>query len=106
APTLAVPVRSRPWLRLVPDDGAAGPAFVQGSLRLVYPLPTGLESEPAAAKAKARQASRPMTSETAAPSPHGWASRFLQAVVEVVASERPLTQLARWTSPGVYAQIR
>jgi hypothetical protein len=34
-----------------------------------------------------------------------WAARFLQAVVEVLASDRPLTQLIRWTDPAVYAEI-
>jgi hypothetical protein len=39
------------------------------------------------------------------PAPHQWASRFLQAVLEVVSSERPITQLARWTAPPVYERI-
>jgi hypothetical protein len=40
-----------------------------------------------------------------APDPRSWVSRFLQAVVEVVANERPLTQLARWTDAEVFAEI-
>ena len=39
------------------------------------------------------------------PDPEAWAGRFLQAVVEVVSSERPLTQLARWTDPAVFQDI-
>ncbi|MBA2522855.1 MAG: hypothetical protein H0V25_05940 [Solirubrobacterales bacterium] len=34
-----------------------------------------------------------------------WAARFLQAVVEVLSSDRPLTQLVRWTDSTVYADI-
>jgi hypothetical protein len=34
-----------------------------------------------------------------------WAARFAQAVVEVVAGERPLSQLLRLTSTGVYAEL-
>jgi hypothetical protein len=34
-----------------------------------------------------------------------WAGRLLQAVVEVLARDRPLTQLIRWTDQHVYADI-
>jgi hypothetical protein len=34
-----------------------------------------------------------------------WAARFAQAVVEVLGGDRPLTQLVRWTSPRVYADL-
>ena len=34
-----------------------------------------------------------------------WAARFAQAVVEVTGGDRPLTQLLRWTSPRVYAEL-
>jgi hypothetical protein len=29
----------------------------------------------------------------------------VQAVIEVTANERPVSQLARWTTPSVYAQL-
>lgn len=48
----------------------------------------------------------------AVPSPDGvdevlrtWAGRFAQAVVEVTGGDRPVTQLLRWTSPRVYADL-
>jgi hypothetical protein len=34
-----------------------------------------------------------------------WAARFAQAAVEVLGGDRPLTQLVRWTSKGVYAEL-
>ena len=34
-----------------------------------------------------------------------WSWRYAQAVVEVVAGDRPVSQLLRWTSAGVYADL-
>lgn len=34
-----------------------------------------------------------------------WAQRFARAVVEVTGGDRPVTQLLRWTSPPVYADL-
>lgn len=34
-----------------------------------------------------------------------WAARFAQAVVEVIAGDRSLTQLIRWTTPQVYTDL-
>jgi uncharacterized protein DUF6459 len=34
-----------------------------------------------------------------------WAARFAQATVEVLGGDRPLTQLVRWTSAPVYADL-
>lgn len=36
---------------------------------------------------------------------HPWAARFAQAVVEVLGGDRPLSQLVRWTSDRVYAEL-
>jgi hypothetical protein len=96
------PIRGhvRPWLTLVRSPGQIDP-YVQGVLPLTYTLPSGLESVPRSAAATIHD----WTSSTDVPAPDDWASRFLQAVIEVVSSERPLSQLARWTAPAVYAQI-
>jgi hypothetical protein len=40
------------------------------------------------------------------PDPQAWARRTVQAVVEVLSGVRPLAQLARWTSPDVYAALQ
>ncbi len=34
-----------------------------------------------------------------------WAHRYAQAVVEIVAGDRPASQLVRWTAPSVYADL-
>jgi hypothetical protein len=34
-----------------------------------------------------------------------WAARFAQAVVEAVSGQRPVSQLVRWTAPGVYRDL-
>ena len=34
-----------------------------------------------------------------------WSARFAQAVVEVLGGDRPLTQLVRWTTSRVYADL-
>ncbi|HWJ67507.1 MAG TPA: Rv3235 family protein [Nocardioides sp.] len=35
-----------------------------------------------------------------------WAHRFTQAAVEIVGGDRPVSQLVRWTSPDVHADLR
>jgi len=40
------------------------------------------------------------------PAPGPWAGRLVQAVVEVIAGDRPLGQLVRWTDEHVYDQVR
>lgn len=82
---------------------SAGQSYTQGALALTFPLVSGLEAEPASA-ALSVLAARPAPRHSV-PDPDQWASRFLQAVVEVVSSDRPLTQLARWTNPQVFAEV-
>jgi hypothetical protein len=36
---------------------------------------------------------------------HTWVGRFGQAAVEIVGGDRPVTQLLRWTSAEVYAEL-
>lgn len=37
---------------------------------------------------------------------HTWAARFAQATVEVLGGQRPLSQLLRWTTAPVYADLQ
>ncbi len=78
--------------------------YLQGSLALSYPLTNGLAAEP---RSTALTVVQNLTSgETSSiPHPEDWAARFLQAVVEVVSSDRPLSQLARWTSSSVFDEV-
>jgi hypothetical protein len=95
-------IRPRPLLTLVKSSAGASDAFVQGTLPLTYPLPSGVDAVP---QSSATTVGRVLAASADVPAVHAWASRFMQAVIEVVAGDRPLTQLARWTSPTVYEQI-
>lgn len=35
-----------------------------------------------------------------------WTHRYAQAAVEIVGGDRPVSQLVRWTSPDVYADLK
>lgn len=39
------------------------------------------------------------------PEPRRWAARFVQALVEALAGDRPVNQLVRWTSEDVYDEL-
>lgn len=45
------------------------------------------------------------TSRCELPDPRGWVARLVQGVLEVVSGDRPVTQLTRWTSADVYADL-
>ncbi len=93
-------------------------AAVQGTLALAYVLPGGLPAEPAApdlALAPApRRAWEPTDTDDEPPDhtaraqltdPRMWAARLGQALLEVRSGSRPVTQLLRWTSASVYAEL-
>ncbi|MBM7786217.1 Rv3235 family protein [Tenggerimyces flavus] len=48
---------------------------------------------------------RQPTAREALPHPKPWCGRFVQALVEVLAGDRPATQLARWTNDEVFADV-
>ena len=120
---LPVPV-SEPPFDAHDDDYADRPSAttgipaVQGTLALAFVLPTGVPAAPAAPP-ELRLVARPEAEEaedlvefgpqpTATrdlPAVRGWAGRFTQAMVEVLAGDRPLTQLVRWTSAEVYDEL-
>ena len=77
------------------------PVFEQGALSLTYPMPSGLDAVPSGAD----DASFAATCSPTVPNPQPWAARYLQAVVEVLARQRPVSQLARWTSAEVYRDL-
>ncbi|MGH3503376.1 MAG: Rv3235 family protein [Nocardioidaceae bacterium] len=93
----------RSWHAPDPQHGDSGQHFTQGALALSYPMPSGLPAEPrSSALTVVRESGDPAP---AAPDARDWAARFMQAVVEVVSSDRPLTQLVRWTNTRVYDEI-
>ena len=53
-----------------------------------------------------RRRLRPQPTPTAAlPHRRAWSARFAQAVVEVLAGDRPVSQLVRWTTTSVYDDL-
>ncbi|MGN6330749.1 MAG: Rv3235 family protein [Motilibacteraceae bacterium] len=97
----------------------------QGTLALAFALPGGLPTQPAPAPLPARPALRLVTTAAPAapgveddededfvptprcelPDPNGWARRLTQALLEVLAGNRPAAQLVRWTSAEVLAGL-
>ena len=105
--TAALPARSaRGWLSPAGLPPADTPTrrYSQGALALTFPLPSGVDCEP---RSTALTLVQPGLSSDALEdsSSKAWAARFMQAVVEVLSSDRPLTQLVRWTDAQVYADI-
>jgi Family of unknown function (DUF6459) len=89
----------------------ASHGLTQGTLALDFPLPSGLPAVPQApalslvvGDADAAEAAAAIA-VASVPAPRDWAGRFVQAVVEVVAGDRPLQQLVRWTNERVYADL-
>jgi hypothetical protein len=80
---------------------ASAPIFVQGALALTYSMPSGVAAEPTMAgdHADGLEPTKPI------PEPRPWAARYVQAVVEVLAQQRPVSQLARWTDADVFAEL-
>jgi hypothetical protein len=103
-------------------------APVQGTLALAFLLPSGLPAQPqpspalrlvpdlpdvtgrpAGSDADANLDSTDFgpqpTSRAALPEPRAWAGRLVQALVEVLGGDRPLSQLVRWTTTEVYEDV-
>ena len=80
-----------------PDHETRERAYTQGSLALSFPA-TADESQPSLTLVDPHSPARAVDASA-------WAARFLQAVVEVVSSDRPLSQLLRWTDERVYEEI-
>jgi Family of unknown function (DUF6459) len=103
---LPVPPRLRqgwPWPDSRPGAGCPQPPqYSQGALALTFPMPSGIDCVP---RSTALTLVQPGPQLADMEESEVWAARFLQAVVEVLASDRPLTQLIRWTDPAVYAEI-
>lgn len=116
---MSTPPRPRPeprvpaWRPAEPPLDTSQPPYTQGSLALSYALPSGISAEPRTSaltlvrpSATGASASDPTgTAPAGAPDAAAWAARFVQAVIEVVSSDRPLSQLVRWTDESVYAEI-
>jgi hypothetical protein len=110
----------------LPAHGAPPP--VQGALALSFVLPGGLPAVPELPVAHLRvlPAADPVawrrtpgsatdrdlddfgpqpTGRAHLPEPRAWGGRLVQALVEVLAGDRPAGQLVRWTSSEVYDDV-
>jgi hypothetical protein len=93
------------------------PAAVQGTLALEWTLPGDVDAVPLPSRSLRvvhRDSSVDDTDPAVAavvtpraelPEPGQWTAQLVQAVLEVLAHERPRHQLARWLSPEVYAEL-
>lgn len=102
-PSAAHAPAARRWSQVHPlaTDTALG-RYTQGALALTFPLPSGLDAHP---DPTALTLVPDDPTGSGVPDPTSWATRFVQAVIEAVSSDRPLTQLARWTDPDVYLDL-
>ncbi|MDP4824719.1 MAG: Rv3235 family protein [Actinomycetes bacterium] len=100
----AQPTRLRVVYQTAPAPWhASRPAHEQPALPLVWDLPTGLPAEPPEPRHLVVVGSPGELAS--APHPGAWVARIAPAILEVVAGERPATQLSRWTSRDVYATL-
>ena len=114
---LSTPATGRHWSGAAEASGA-----VQGTLALAFVLPSGVPAVPVApvglrlvaplvppADAQDRldeaEFGPQPTGRDELPEPRGWAARLVQALVEVLAGDRPVGQLVRWTSAQVYDEV-
>ena len=96
------------------SPASPGGTVVQGTLALAFVLPSGLPAVPEvpALRLAGRSVPEPNAAGAAAgaagalPDPRPWAGRLVQAVAEVLAGDRPVAQLVRWTSAGVFAHMQ
>lgn len=91
--------------------------WVQGALALQWQLPGELDAVPTRApslrlvpRSFADDETDPAVAERATasadlPDPGPWVAQLVQAVLEVLARERPRQQLVRWLAPEVYADL-
>lgn len=85
-----------------------GSQYAQGMLALDLP---GQRSAPAPGPPTLTvlpggRGRRLTSSPAGVPDAHDWAARFVQAIVEVIGGDRPVSQLVRWTSEAVYMDMQ
>lgn len=94
------------WATVTPLRGAR-PEPIAATTRTAGSL--ALESAPEAAPPQQRGAGAGLRlvpdASPAGEEVQAWATRFAQAVVEVLGGDRPLSQLVRWTSQRVYLEL-
>jgi hypothetical protein len=82
-------------------DSARTRPMTQGALALRYQLEPELDVAPAPAP----PALRLVPAGPRLPDPQAWASKLVQAVAEVLAGDRPISQLVRFTDSVVFGEL-
>src|SRR3954465_6185889 len=101
SPARARAYRAPASSRWQPHDEAEPAPYTQGALALTYTLAGGADAEPGVGGLMLV----PDATDAVVPDAEPRAARFVQAVIEVVSSDRPLSQLARWTRPEVFVDL-
>jgi hypothetical protein len=93
-----------PQLRIV-HTGRAPARSTQQQLPLEWHLPGGIPATPPLAR-HLRVVGSPTPPPTGhIPDPAAWVARIAPAILEVIAAERPATQLARWAARDVFTTL-
>jgi Family of unknown function (DUF6459) len=90
------------------SDNRRDHPYVQGTLALEFDLASGVPARPAVPELTVLpggRSGRYGLDERGIPDARDWSARFCQAIVEVVGGDRPVTQLIRWTTGAVYAEL-
>jgi Family of unknown function (DUF6459) len=89
-----------------PQRTPKNPSAIQGALALSFVLPSGLPVEPRTRGLRLVEDAPADPRVVGLPDPKPWAARLVQAVTEVLAGDRPPTQLLRWVDDEVYSDIQ
>ncbi|HEY3001834.1 MAG TPA: Rv3235 family protein [Kribbellaceae bacterium] len=91
-------------------SGSTPPAepgtMTQGALALQFQVAPGVPAVPAVPALRlvaSRDATPPAAGDL--PDVQAWSGRLVQAIAEVIAGDRPIGQLIRWTDSEVYAEL-
>jgi len=109
-------VRALAPIRRQPRGHSRQPNVVQGTLALAFVLPSGVVATPtpssdlrllpeqssAAEHVDEEEFGPQPTARADLPCPKRWAAKFVQAMVETLAGDRPASQLVRWTTRDVH----
>lgn len=106
--TSFAPAPDRPVLRVIHSHLSTSRRSWQQALPLEWTLPEGLPATPPAARhlrVVAPSPHDPSPSGKPVSHPGAWVARLAPAILEVIAGERPVAQLTRWTARDVLATL-
>jgi uncharacterized protein DUF6459 len=98
----------RTWFERTGPAAEAHTAYTQGTLALQFESSspgTELGGPPRLTVLPGGRSRGFGSSPSGLPDARDWAARFVQAIVEVIGGDRPVTQLVRWTAEDVYLDM-